>query len=155
MRYSDYKIVFQEIPNEISLAFYITGCPLRCKNCHSSEYWNVNLGTELLNENFKKIVNEYKKYITCVVFLGGEWEKDILIKLLQWSNSQNIKTALYTGLDVKEVGTDIIEHLDYLKYGPYIQELGPLSSKTTNQRLIHLKTGEDYTIYFQQKEDLC
>ena len=32
-----------------------------------------------------------------------------------------------------------LHHFDYIKMGPYIEELGPLTSRTTNQRLYEIK----------------
>ena len=47
MRYSGLQIVFQEIPNEISLAIHFTGCPLKCKGCHSNDLWSPASGYDL------------------------------------------------------------------------------------------------------------
>lgn len=32
---------------------------------------------------------------------------------------------------------------DYVKYGPYIEELGPLTSSTTNQRMIEFNLWQE------------
>ena len=83
MRYSDLQIVFQEIPNEISLAIHVTGCPLKCAGCHSSIYWNPHIGQDLTIDHLCELLHRYEKYITCVLFLGGEWDTDYLLKLLK------------------------------------------------------------------------
>ena len=45
----------------------------------------------------------------------------------------SIKIGLYSGsTDVDDFYWD---NLNYIKLGPYIEELGPLNKKTTNQRL--------------------
>lgn len=59
-----------------------------------------------------------------------------------------IKTALYTGLEFDDVSVDIRNNLDYLKFGPWIKELGGLQSKTTNQKLLNLNNGECLNHYF-------
>ena len=41
LNYTTEQITFQEVPNEISLSFLITGCPLKCKGCHSADSWRV------------------------------------------------------------------------------------------------------------------
>lgn len=35
MKYSDAQVVFAEVPDEITLAISISGCPNRCPGCHS------------------------------------------------------------------------------------------------------------------------
>jgi hypothetical protein len=78
-----------------------------------------------------------------VLFLGGEWEADELIRQLEQIKSFGLKTALYTRLDLAQVSPEIVKRLDYIKYGPYDAVLGPLSSPNTNQRIFNLKTNEN------------
>ena len=49
LRFYTQQVVWQEVPNETSLAFLITGCPLGCKGCHSAESWKVGSG-QILSE---------------------------------------------------------------------------------------------------------
>ncbi len=149
MRYSGIQIVFQEIPNEISLAIHFTGCPLKCKGCHSNDLWNPASGFDLDTLKFDQIVSEYSKYISCVVFMGGEWNLTSLLEMIQVAKRHNKKIAHYTGLQLDEIPKALINNLDYLKYGPYIPELGGLSSKNTNQRLINLTTNDELNSFFQ------
>ena len=46
LKYADYDIVFQEIPNEVTLAINISNCPNRCVGCHSP-YLMEDVGEEL------------------------------------------------------------------------------------------------------------
>ncbi|WP_231731034.1 4Fe-4S cluster-binding domain-containing protein [Lacimicrobium alkaliphilum] len=41
------QICFQEVPDEVSLAFTITGCPLACAGCHSRDTWDPDKGRRL------------------------------------------------------------------------------------------------------------
>lgn len=148
MRYSSLQIVFQEIPNEISLAFHITGCPLRCRGCHSSDLWNSKIGAELSLSVLSNQIEKYKNYISCVLYLGGEWDKGNLISQLDHVKSRHFKTALYTGLEYSSVDAEIVKRLDYIKYGEYKSDLGGLNSPRTNQRLINLNTNENLNRYF-------
>jgi anaerobic ribonucleoside-triphosphate reductase activating protein len=136
MRYTSVQITFQEIPDEISLCLLVSGCPLRCPGCHSADSWNGTKGESLDMESLGRLLEKDRSFITCVCFLGGEWEKQNLIHLLKWVRRQGLKTALYTGLE--DVDTDLKQELDYLKVGPYIAHLGGLGSPTTNQRLLKL-----------------
>lgn len=145
MKYETYKITFNEVPNEVSLTFLITGCPLGCKGCHSQESWE-NKGVELTESHLLKLINKYEFMISTVCFLGGEWEKENLIKLLKVAKNKHLKTCLYTGLN--KVHKDIESELDFIKTGRWIEELGGLSSQKTNQRFVDLKNNKDLTILF-------
>lgn len=152
MRYSSASVVFQEIPNEISLAFHVTGCPLKCPGCHSADTWSDQSGEQLSLESLKQLIHKNRFYITCVLFLGGEWSYE-LVKFLEEIKSENLKTALYTGLEKEKLDKQILKNLDYLKYGSYQKDLGGLSSTTTNQKLINLNTGECLNYYFTGREN--
>lgn len=147
MRYKDYDIVLQEVPNEISLSFTITGCRLACDGCHSPYLWKEGSGSELTPEVFTYILNRYKSLISCVLFMGGEWEPDNLINLLIISKEMGLKTALYSGLEY--IDYDIFKKLDYLKLGPWVKELGGLSSEVTNQKFINVNTSENLNHLFR------
>ena len=79
------------------------------------------------------------------MFSWREWETD-LPEFLKVVKAYNLKTCLYTGL--LEVDEKIRSQLDYLKTGPYIESLGGLQKKTTNQIFIDVKTGENLNHYF-------
>ena len=36
LKYVDAKVVFAEVPDEVTLAINISNCPCQCKGCHSS-----------------------------------------------------------------------------------------------------------------------
>jgi len=141
LHYSSKQIVLQEVPDEISLALSISGCKLACKGCHSTETWNPKYGEEL-TENILQDLITRSKYITCVLFYGGEWQEDYLIKLLKLVKSNNLKTCLYTGLELNQISDNLLSNLTYIKTGRYIKELGGLESKTTNQKFIKISELE-------------
>ena len=134
------EMVFQEVPKEIALCFTITGCPLNCPGCHSADTHDPAAGTPLTLEVFKQWLIDYKQFISCVLFFGGEWEQKYLIKLLKLAHELQLKTCLYTGKN--NLPKTVLEHLDYVKYGPWIEDLGGLESEQTNQKLWNLHTGE-------------
>ena len=71
--------------------------------------------------------------------MGGEWHPDELIARLKWAKSLGYKSCLYTGEN--EVDPKILEHLTYIKTGPWVEELGGLSSQHTNQIFKEVKTN--------------
>ena len=133
------QIVFQEVPNEVSLAFLITGCPFACDDCHSQDSWSATSGTPLDISTFSNYLNQYQGLITCVVFFGGEWQSKQLIYHLKFAKASGLKTCLYTGAD--KISKSITEHLDFLKTGRWHKRLGGLNNENTNQKFIHVKTN--------------
>lgn len=133
-------VVFQEVPNEISLCFSITGCKVGCKGCHSTELWNENYGMSLSKNNYLHWLKKYKGLISCVVFFGGEWQPNALIEKLLIARNLGLKTCLYSG--EKHIDINISQHLDFLKTGDWRAELGGLESVTTNQIFRDMNTGK-------------
>ena len=138
VKYVDTAVTFSEIPDEISLCINISNCPHRCGNCHSP-YLQEDIGEELTPEILDKLIED-NKGITCVCFMGeGERLLDIAYLSELVHSKHNLKTAWYTGLDCNLSNHLIYEPLfqdfDYVQTGPYIESLGPLNKKTTNQRM--------------------
>lgn len=130
-------ITFQEVPNETSLYYEISGCPLKCDGCHSPEL-RLNKGKILDVSQLSADVFKYDSLITCVLFMGGDWSPD-LVKLLKVIRENNLKTALYSGQN--SVSNEIQSQLDYLKTGPFLKSLGGLNSPLTNQKIIHVPSS--------------
>lgn len=70
LKYCSYDIVFQEVPNETTLVFNISGCPHKCEGCHSKYLWDY-VG-KYVKEDYLKIIDRYNTFITCVCFMGGD-----------------------------------------------------------------------------------
>lgn len=137
MYYSYPQIVLQEVPGEISLALSISGCPLRCKGCHSTETYDPKFGKELTETELEALLKKYK-HISCVLFYGGEWEISTLTKYLKKIQDIGLKTALYTGYEMSFFSKEFLTNLDYIKVGQYKEDLGGLGSENTNQKFIIL-----------------
>ena len=67
LKYTDYTIVFQEVPDEVSLAINLSGCPYRCKGCHSP-HLQQETGEELSERVLSRLLQSYAHAITCVCF---------------------------------------------------------------------------------------
>ena len=139
MFYQDFQVVFQEVPGEISLCFSISGCSLRCSGCHSPLLWKEGIGKELTDAVFSEIVNRYKGFASCVLFMGGEWHLKKLVKNLKLARVEGYKTCLYTGEE--EINSEILEQLDWIKTGRWEKSLGGLDSIITNQKFKEVKTN--------------
>ena len=143
-----HDIVFQEVPNHISLALYVCGCSLRCPGCHSPELWSESNGYELTRELFLSLLNQYRNRITCVLFLGGEWREAQLVEFLKTAHHEGFWTARYTG--ETGVSQELESHLDFLKTGRWRRELGGLDSPTTNQVFRDIKNNQILNHLFYQ-----
>ena len=132
LKYVNYDITFQEIPDEITLCINISNCPCHCKGCHSS-YLAEDIGEKLTLDKIYKLI-ENNEGITCICFMGGDSspkEIDMFARCIK--DLYDIKVAWYSGR--QELSKYInLKYFDFIKLGPYIEEFGPLNSKTTNQR---------------------
>ncbi|MDO9897544.1 anaerobic ribonucleoside-triphosphate reductase activating protein [Glaesserella parasuis] len=150
LRFISEQIVWQEVPNETSLAFLISGCPLGCKGCHSIESWKLGSGQILSEIYLQQRLAQYQGLISCVLFMGGEWLPELLLQRLRLVRQSGLKTCLYTGLELEQLPQEILAVLDYVKTGRWIAELGGLNCITTNQRFIDLQTGKVLNAHFRQ-----
>ena len=154
MKFVNTDIVFQEIPDEVSLAINISGCPCRCPGCHSRYLWE-DIGEELDTEAVDRLVAQYAGEVTCVLFMGGDADPagvNLLAQHVHQAHPQ-LRVAWYSGrLRVPAVVNK--SDFDYIKIGPFIRHLGPLKERTTNQRLYRQTpdgTFEDITSRFWKK----
>jgi anaerobic ribonucleoside-triphosphate reductase activating protein len=155
LRFLSYDIVFQEVPNEVTLAINLSNCPNRCKGCHSP-YLQEDKG-DFLDENaMNALLAKYGAAITCICFMGGDaapQDVERLSGFIKQSTNAQMKTAWYSGKAKLPDHFDTT-FLDYLKLGPYVELLGGLDSPTTNQRFYCIEKGilTDETPLFQKKK---
>lgn len=147
IKYKDSYVVFEEIPNKISLALNITNCQNNCIGCHSPEL-RLNNGIELNEDELDRLI-ERNYGINCVLFMGEGKDIDRLLNLAKYLKSKyEISVAVYSGRD--EVENIFFDVFDYVKVGRYDSNYGPLNSKTTNQKLYRVINEEitDITYLF-------
>lgn len=154
VRYHNFDIVFAEIPDEVTLAVNITGCPHRCEGCHSP-HLREDAGARLDGDALAALLGRYGDGITCLCFMGGDGDPqgiaDLAVQLR--GMAPQLRVAWYSGCDALPEGV-AAETFDYIKLGPYMAARGPLSSPTTNQRLYRVgRDGamEDMTYRFRRR----
>ena len=108
LKYVNSDIVFQEIPDEVTLAINISNCPCHCPGCHSHYLWE-DVGLPLNPD-----VDQLAQYVH--------------------EEYPQLRVAWYSGRTIISSAINK-EDFDYIKIGPYIKHLGPLKKPTTNQRL--------------------
>ena len=131
MRFVDTKVVFREVPDEVTLAINISGCPVGCPGCHSS-YLAGDIGEPLDEESLVGLIDS-NRGITCVSFMGGDADPLYVRRLATWvKKEKGLKTCWYSGRGIEQA-QPVLEALDFVKVGPYIEERGPLDAPGTNQ----------------------
>ena len=152
LKYVNYDIVFQEFPDEVTLAINLSLCPNGCPGCHSA-YLKDDIGEELTEERLFALLDDVEGEVTCVGLMGGDNDPAAvgrLARAVKQKYGDRLKTGWYSGRD--EWPTDRAA-FNYVKLGPYRAEQGPLKSPTTNQRLYRQSadgTFEDITRRFWQ-----
>lgn len=152
LKYVDAKVVFAEVPDEVTLAINISNCPCQCKGCHSS-YLAQDIGTELTFNEIRKLVKK-NSGVSCIALMGGDAEPKRINDLASFiMHHYPVKIAWYSGRQELSNSIDLF-NFDYIKLGPYKEEFGPLNSRTTNQRFYKVNGGElvDITSKFWKHE---
>lgn len=130
-----FDVSFNEIPDKLSLCISLGNCQNRCPGCHSPE-----LQKKVDNlMSLDKVVEYAEEYVSkganAICIMGG-LDNGVSLPALE---------ALIKALsDIAPVGiyhasvTDVFDnnpYLTWLKTGIYINSLGGLESKNTNQRM--------------------
>lgn len=148
LKYVETKLVFSEIPDELSMAISISNCPCNCKGCHSS-YLADDIG-HVITTDFLKHLIENNKGITCLLFMGGDSNPKLINKFASYIKKNfSIKVAWYSGRDTIDSNIDL-NNFDYIKIGSYKEEYGPLNNRNTNQKLFKVIDNNllDFTYKF-------
>ena len=142
----------------VRVTLFVSGCRNRCKNCFNPETWNFNYGKEFTDEIANEILKALEPtYINGLTILGGEPfevenQRDLVdfIKVVR-NKYPNKNIWMYSGYlfdeDIHnpngkvhcEVTDEILENIDILVDGKFIEELKNLSLKfrgSSNQRII-------------------
>lgn len=154
LKYVDSKVVFAEIPDEVTLAINISNCPCHCEGCHSP-YLAEDIGEPLDLQHLTNLIDT-NKGITCVCIMGGDAnpsEVDDIAQDIKYYYPE-LKVGWYSG--AKELNNDInIDNFGYIKLGPYMKDKGALDNVNTNQRIYKVVNGEliDITSVFWKKKN--
>lgn len=135
LKYVDTQVVFSEIPDEITLAINISGCPIHCPECHSKYLWD-DVGQPLNKESVLELI-ENNPGITCICLMGGDQAPNTITWLGKCIKEKypELKVAWYSGQEKIHKDIDTY-YFDYIKIGPFIADRGPLENPITNQQLL-------------------
>lgn len=142
----------------VRVSLFVSGCRNYCKNCFNPETWNFNYGKEFTKEVEEEILKALApSYINGLTILGGEpFEVENQRGVVEFI--KRVKEAypnksiwMYSGYlldeDIHnpsgkvhcEVTYDILNNIDVLVDGRFVEELKNLSLKfrgSSNQRII-------------------
>lgn len=151
VKYVDTRVVFEEVPDCVSLGISISNCPFSCPGCHSP-YLREDCG-EVLDEGRLDALVRENSGVNCVLFMGDGNDADGLCALARHVRGAfpGMKTAVYSGMSgpmERYLGS-----FDYIKTGRYDEKYGALDSETTNQRFYENSGGElkDITYKFWER----
>lgn len=158
LKYCGYSIVCEEVPDEISLAINISGCPHRCEGCHSEYLWEYT--GNYISDDLNKLIKQYDSLITCVCFMGGDQNLEELLELCLEVKRSGYKVCIYSGNDDVSMFQSFFHNccLDYLKIGRYIHSRGGLDKESTNQKMYKIvnptvfqlaKCGDDLVLLLE------
>jgi anaerobic ribonucleoside-triphosphate reductase activating protein len=137
LKYVDSKVVFAEIPDEITLAINISNCPCHCEGCHSP-YLADDIGEPLDLQHLTDLIDS-SRGISCVCIMGGDANPSEVDDIAQDIKEYypELRVAWYSGR--QELSKEIeLENFNYIKLGPYIKDKGPLNCRTTNQVIFEI-----------------
>ena len=139
LKYVNHDIVFQEFPDEVTLAVNLSQCPNACPGCHSMYLWGDE-GERLSLSRLRAMAEAYAGEITCVALMGGDNDPATVAALLlaiRQEHGGRLRTGWYSGREALPEGF-VPEAFDYVKLGPWREACGPLSHPHTNQRLYRI-----------------
>ena len=136
----------------LRVVLFVSGCERHCKGCQNPETWDKNSGIPFGAEEVAEIFMELSEpYIAGLTLVGGEpfmpYNVPLLTELCKACKEEYPDKTIwcYTGFKYEEVkGLDIMEYIDVLLDGEFIQELADEKIKwvgSSNQRVIDVKAS--------------
>ena len=126
-------------------AIYFAGCKHCCHGCHNPQSWDFTGGHEMTMEEVLKEVADNDFDVTLT---GGDpmYHAEELVSLAVEIKKMGKDIWCYTGFMYEDIISDVhmshlLEHIDVLVDGPYIESLRDihlLFRGSSNQRLINV-----------------
>ena len=131
-------ITLNEVPDKVAFYVELGECTQHCAGCHSPHLWEPVAHKTTLEDLQAQADEAIDKGANAIVLMGGTTNglsMDDLIKVID-GLEVIAQTCLYSGIDDMEVNRYIAEHshLTWIKTGSYKDELGGITSPTSNQR---------------------
>lgn len=142
-------------------SLYLSGCDLRCEDCHNKELWDIKAGNMMkVNELFEKIRGSF----TNITFIGGEpmmQAKPLTILAKEIKNNTNKDIWIYSGHTYEEIlkkdtYLQLLKYCDVLVDGKFDRKFFQNNLRfrgSTNQRIIDIKKSLDQNKPVLWKDD--
>lgn len=109
----------------VNLVLVFQGCKAFCPGCHNPSTHDIN-GGDLFD--IKDVLSYTTNLTTGVTLSGGEplLQLEAVKEIAKIVKSKSLNVTLYTGYtleNLRKTFPDFTEYLDYVKCGPYKQEL--------------------------------
>lgn len=145
-----YKIKEYCISNGEGLrtAVFFSGCTHKCKNCFNPELWDFNVGTPM---NIESILSTINPHVAGLSLLGGDpldldnYNASLELCKKFKEKFPNKTIWVWTGNLIENIDPTILNYIDVLIDGPFIQELYDydlLYRGSSNQRILY--KGKDF-----------
>jgi putative anaerobic ribonucleoside-triphosphate reductase activating protein len=147
-------ITLNEVPDHVAFYFEIGNCTQNCPHCHSPHLTvQHTLAFTSIEDMERMAEHAAEQGATAIAVMGGTTNgisDDDLITILS-TLGDILPVCLYSGSDNAAYDKGIAGHagIRWLKTGAYHEELGGLSSPTTNQRFYRLEKRYCYNIFGQ------
>lgn len=123
----------------IRVSLWVSGCSLHCKGCQNPQTWDFNSGIPFDSEALQELYDALdKKYIQGLTLTGGN-PMDNMPEILHICRTVKERFPdkdiwLYSGYTLEQIqqwkiGICILEYVDVLVDGPYIEEQRDISLK--------------------------
>ena len=136
----------------IRVSLWVSGCSLHCKGCQNPQTWRFNSGIPFDKNALQELYEALDKpYIQGLTLTGGN-PMDNMPEILHICRTvkerfPNKDIWLYSGYTFEEIqsweiGVYILDYVDILVDGPYIEEQRNTSLQwrgSSNQRVINVK----------------
>lgn len=158
MNYGNIRYIDTANGTGVRVSLFVSGCRNHCKGCFSEVTWDFNYGQPFTAIEENEIIEACKKsYISGLTILGGDpMEQENQLALLAFikkfkEECPNKTLWMFTGYVyerdllhgqrkfIQDVTNVILEYVDVLVDGPFIEEKKDLTLKfrgSSNQRLL-------------------
>ena len=138
----------------VRTVLWVSGCDIRCRNCHNPQTWDFNSGIPFTEETMQEILYDLSKpYIKgCTLSGGHPLDPHNAPKVLEIVKRvkmvfPNKDIWIYSGYEWENIIKDetlreILKYTDVLVDGAYVDELRDISLPfrgSSNQRIIDIE----------------